>query len=101
MQGQQTPAGMRSGTPPVSKHNKLSLTPPKLLLAVLLAVAAAVLFRNFFPVSGSSQNLDLATTNKQSTSILVETITTTVTQTLPVSTRESVQESTMSASEQT
>lgn len=104
MQGQQSPAGTGSGTPPgghrpgPGSNGKLST--PLQLLAVLLAVIAAVLFRNFFPVSSPSQNLDLSTT-KLSTSVLVETLTTTVTENLPAPTQESIQTSTMSASEQT
>lgn len=77
------------------------MTPPTLLAVLaVLAVVAAVLVRNFFPISSPSRHLDLATT-KQSISVLVETITTTVTETLPAPTQESIQNSTMSASEQT
>lgn len=88
--------GTAPGTPAAGP--KL-LTPPK-LLAVLLAIAVAVLFRNFFHFPSPPQNLDLF---KQSTSILVETVTTTTTVTdiLPLPTKEPPQESTMSASEQT
>lgn len=78
------------------------LTPPK-LLAVLLALAVAVLFRNFFYASSSTQILDLSASHKQFPSVLVETITTTITitETLPVSTAEPPHLAKMSASEQT
>lgn len=107
--GQRRPAGSPpdeqpapGGThAPAASAPKL-LTPPK-LLAVLLAVAVAVLFRNFFHASTSPQILDLSTPDKQSSSVLVETITTTTTLTeiLPVYTAESSRPSKMSASEQT
>lgn len=106
--GQRRPAGspLDQSAPggahaPAASAPKL-LTPPK-LLAVLLALAVAVLFRNFFHASSSTQFLDLSASQKQSSSILVETITTTttLTQILPVSTEASSQPSKMSASEQT
>lgn len=71
-------------------------TPPK-LLAVVLAVVAAVLFRNFFFTA-----VDLSSPSPPSTSLVYETITTTVTNTLPsLPTQDSTQPSTMSSSEQT
>lgn len=108
MHGQQRQAGspLNPSAPGGAQAPALStprlMTPPK-LLAVLLAVAVAVLFRNFFHASNPPQTIDLSASHKQSLSLLVETITTTttLTETLPVSTAESSQLSKMSASEQT
>ncbi|KAJ4388692.1 nucleoside diphosphate kinase Ndk1 [Gnomoniopsis smithogilvyi] len=70
------------------------------LLAVLVAAAAALLF--FFRISSPALDLDLSTTTQAtSTSLVFETITTTVTESFPVPTQETIQSSTMSASEQT
>lgn len=89
MQGQQSRAGATPG----------ASTPLIKVLLVVLVAAAAVTFRIFL---GSSDHLDLPSTPKAtSTSLLFETITTTVTETIPVPTQDTVEPSTMSASEQT
>lgn len=67
---------------------------------VLVAAAAALLF--FFRLSPPFLDFDSSTaTPTASTSLVFETITTTLTQNIPVSTQETVQPAIMSASEQT
>lgn len=70
------------------------------VLAVLVAAAAGLLF--FFRLSSPVPDFNSSpTTQATSTSLVFETITTTVTESFPVPTQDTLQSSTMSASEQT